>query len=335
MKQQKDRDYLDLEQELLNDIDRLHLKIRDIIYVNRNKKRYTLIVENCGTTNILKWNSKKSEYHSEQLKKEIDFYRKSENLNFLPPIIYSEENLILLKYISGKTVRAWIIDYRKEHDRKSCNEIIHNDFKLIINNIIGIFRELYTRPDGVADADDTILSLKNIFYVLYLSVPMSMPKSNLEKLILKVNLKLHHKIISQRFNELNKRIKEERDGLCNYAIHSDLHLNNLLVSNQDLNIRMIDWENISVGSILLDINYFYAFLFFLLEGLPLHQEYLKEAFENYLNEHDPHLKKLFFGINELFLVAISLNRSFSYDLSFIGFIKKLWGFHFKIKNIKI
>ncbi|MTI80459.1 MAG: aminoglycoside phosphotransferase family protein [Firmicutes bacterium] len=319
-----------LDIDLEKDIKRLNLEVVKVIFKNEKKQRYTILVKQGDELNILKWNNFNEENHLDLLKKEIMFYKEYQSEIFLPRLRLSESNLLLIEYIKGKTLRSSIIYYI------SClkgQDHITQDFEILIANLISTLKSFYSLEENNNLYDkETSKRISDYFNSLLISGPMDSSKI-LERNILRIIRRLLSRIINKKIQLYCKQLEENDISFNSKVFHGDFHLNNLLIS--DGGMKIIDWENYDKGPLFIDISYCYAMIMFLLRDLPKHQELVKNKFNAFLCEYDPHLKKSFQDINRLFYLAISVNRSFGHQVPISYFLKKIFIFPFKLINYSI
>lgn len=308
-------------EELLNDLTNLELLVIEIIYYNPRKQRYILKVKKEKTMFILKWNDLDKTESLNMLQNEIKQYENNTYCNYSPKLIYSNENLILLEYIEGITLREWIINYRKE--QKSIEE-----FRIIIDELIQILMSMYKRKDNKFISPSTFIStLQSYYRSVFFSSPMSAKRNKIENTLLRINNKLLRKKINKSFKLLEEKLNSEHIKLNCYPIHSDFHLNNIIVENHEENILIIDWENIKESSFLIDVVYLYVFIHNLLDGLKSEQTYLNKQFEQVIDFYQPELNEIFRDTSEIFLIGISTNRLFGYHAKAYDFLKGIFDIH--------
>jgi hypothetical protein len=149
------------------------------------------------------------------------------------------ENYILTLYVdSSSTLRAWLGDYRSKNTRKnqSNQAPIDNEFVIIIENLFNYFEFIRNYPGGDSGKINeerrfTIMFNSNVF-----SAPNSIKKSPL-KYVTKLIYFTNYRAISKVKKYINNKSYNKAQG----HIHGDLHLNNIIVSRND--IYIIDLEN--------------------------------------------------------------------------------------------
>ena len=318
--------------DLLQKIDSLGYKIERVIYQNERKQRYALLVTyGDGEQGVLKWNSTSNAVHFNKINKEVEFLKRNQNF-YLPDLIYSESNLLLLKYLDGSTLREWITDYRNNM-QKSKEDVVSHEFITVVEGITGYVDSYYFKGEKRACEVDLIKGFNSYFNRVYLSSPMSKKKNKTEKFILRVNRKVYRKALNSKFIKLNEMLKTKNLDKYFLQIHADLHLNNIYVCRPDLEVKVLDWENSENSFMLFDLNYLFCFMMYLLDGLPKHQEHLYNEFDKLASEKFGDIKEPFFYAHDIFMTGISLNRDFGYKISFLRFLKELITFGSKLKKI--
>lgn len=319
-----------IDELLVNKLSSLKYRLEKIVYHNPIKRRYTLIISRNEIYYILKWNHPDEYEHLNKLSKEINFYKNNKDKGFLPKLIYFESNLMIIEFIESITLREWLINYISSLN----GDVVDDKFKSKINILSNNLKELYLEANENVELNSTFKSLTTYFGKLCTSVPMSAPRNRIEFFLLRSNWIINKRNISKVIQSLwiqnNKGINNIESK--SHSIHADLHLNNIIVPLKGEYIKIIDWENSTKGTIFEDINYLLTFTKCLFREFPKHQIYIDEKFEDVVKELDENKLALFKEIDELYALAISVNRSFGYNVSITSFLTNLFKFQIKIRR---
>lgn len=199
----------------------------DLIQKSDWKKTYILKIRKDNEYFILK---AFSENTPKNIKKkfisEIQFYQNNSK-EYLPKLIINTENILILEYIDGVTLRETLIK----------NEITEN----IIENLFINIGKLYSDNKKIINNHATydfnnafshLSALKQSGPIQTKNMKVLFIKKIINKLVLFI-LKLKLKIIIHNINT---------DKIQSGFVHGDFHYNNILISNGT--IKFIDFENI-------------------------------------------------------------------------------------------
>jgi len=317
---------ISINQTLQSDLSRLQLTLVTVIHDNTHRNRCSLIVKNTQNKKyFMKWIHPSAQAnHFTNLNNESTFLSSNSRLDFLPCVVHSERNILLLDFIESKSLRDWLIDYRRVIKNK---ETVSDDFinfvKILINNL-GLF---YFNSNKAVEKSEISEYFLVLWSKLLRSGPMKTKRGSIEQ---QLSIVLY-KIFSRRVKRHVKRliVKSDNLGLYNKTTHGDLHLTNIIVSSNPRNIYIVDWEVVQKnGSWVNDIAFLYSNLFALLNGLPFHQQYLYDSFRKMVQNQNPQNITLFNAFTRLFCHAALTNRNFLYKIRFFDLLSNYIKFLF-------
>lgn len=323
---------MNIDEKLAYDLHRLDLKLIQEIFPKETRLRYTLLVEKDNQRFIFKWHHPDilnifeypyEKIYAEKLTKEIDYYEKNKNKQYIPKLIYSEKNLILLEYVEGVTLREWLIKYLSSSLNARNQDIPSEEFKEIIQKTVCFLKEYYKcrTNDENLDVENTKNSIKETFYYLMTLGPMDVRDKRIESIIKRGLRIITKRVFRFKIDRFSNLIIEKIPLNRTCLIHGDLNLNNIMLSNVANKVIVLDWENNNQDTILLDLNYFYSMCLELLEGLPRHQEFVANKVDEFISIQHPEIKEAFYEINKLYKIGISINRRFRYNSSLSSFLR--------------
>lgn len=323
--------------QLVDDLSKLKLDPIEIYFSNERKGRFTLLVKNIDSLQVLKWNKTHGfNEHFIKLNKEINFYRKNKNEQFLPKLIYYENHFLLIEHFDSNNLRKWIIEYISSKKKFENAKGINVEFKKVIENYFVALSSL--KKLGIASKEKKINIERYVtryFSKLFKSGPMNTSRPPIEERLSRSYFFVFYPLLKKRAGKIEKKINENNLTLSKGIIHGDLHLNNILVQKEKADIKIIDWENISYNYTLFDLCYSFVMLYFLLYGFEEHQRYLFTKFKTYVKKNYPVEREIIFEILNLYYNAILTNRKFgNYNLSFLHFIKYIFLLPFNISHFK-
>lgn len=323
---------MNIDEKLAYNLHRLDLKLIQEIFPKETRLRYTLLVEKDNQRFIFKWHHPDilnifdypyEKKYAEKLAKEINYYEKNKKKQYIPKLIYAENNLILLEYVEGVTLREWLIKYRSSSSNARNEDIPSDEFKEIIQKTVCFFKEYYkcSRNDENLDIEKTKDSIEKTFYYLMASGPMDVRDKRIESIIKRGLRRIIKKTLRFKVDRFSNHIIEKIPLNLTFSIHGDLNLNNLMLRNKANEIIILDWEDNNQNTILLDLNYFYSMLLELLDGLPRHQDYVAKEVDEFISIQYPEIKEAFYETNKLYKIGISINRRFGYSSSLRNFLR--------------
>ena len=240
-------------------------------------------------------------------KNEIEFYANNKS-KYIPKMIITDKNFLVLNYIDGKTIREYIDFNRIQNNDEKPNV----DYLLVES--IGVLDWFYSLGKGVFESTqenvnlilDTLMGrIRNLIK----SGPKNTSRSKFEDLMLNLMLKVFFPLIKKK---IKKRILVWRNNnfkiLSSYG-NTDLHVNNFLVDSNGL--KLIDFENIiSPGVWLSDILYFYA-SFYACFYSKTEKEKIKTHAYNHILKIEPKFKRVdIISLLDIFCSSAEANSRF-------------------------
>lgn len=327
---EKEAKIMNLDKKLSNDLTRLNITIDRCIFSNQRKNRYVFLINFRGKKAILKWNNPDNIQNCNSLKNEIEYYINNKS-TFIPKLLYFEDYLFIIQYYENDTLRDWLIQYQIENEKQN-PACTWDSFKQVIQNLMLFIDESYIETNTMVNKEPLIFMLRGYFNNLCYSTSSKYTALNrCYHFCLKLERVLFSKSINKAFHRLDQILVSE--SIKSYKIHADLHLNNILIEKDNYNIKIIDWENHTEGALYMDLNYLYAFIQSLLEGLPKHQHYVCTEFKSYLSKKDPSAIEPFFYIHKIYYAGVLLNKDFSYKKNLKSIIKSMLMFHRNINSV--
>lgn len=262
----------------------------DLIQNSDWKKTYILKIRKDNEYFILKAYSEDTPKNiKKKLISEIQFYQNNSK-EYLPKLILNTENILILEYIDGVTLREALI--KNEITEEIIEDLfidigkLYSDNKKIINK-----HAIY----DFYNAFSHLSALKQSGPIQTKNIKVSFIKKVINKLELFI-LKYKLKIV---INDINI------DKLQNGFVHGDFHYNNILISNGK--IKFIDFENIKYdGFFDFDILYLIVMMEVFIEKDSFQiKTIFKAELEKFLSKNLNLIK-----IYDLYKTAISSNEKF-------------------------
>ena len=262
-------------------------KLVEIIQENERKKTKLIKVKKDSQYYIVKAIGKESPIDiKNKFFIEVEYY-KNHQQEYLPKFIESNEELLILEFIQGKSLRKTLID--NSLDTKILALLIKNVQEIYINS-----KRKNKDPNNFKNVFSHLSNLLQSGPIQTKDIKVSFYKRILNKLILLVlNLKLRWYI---------SRI--DKEDLKNGFMHGDLHYNNIIINNNG-DVKFIDFENIRHdGFFDFDIMYLYAMLEINIDSESEEMKILQDAINQLLRNN--FLMKIY----NLFRYSVNLNNRF-------------------------
>jgi len=218
-------------------------KLVEIIQENERKKTKLIKVKKDSQYYIVKAIGKESPIDiKNKFFIEVEYY-KNHQQEYLPKFIESNEELLILEFIQGKSLRETLID--NSLDTKILALLIKNVQEIYINS-----KRKNKDPNNFKNVFSHLSNLLQSGPIQTKDIKVSFYKRILNKLILLV-LKFKLRWYISRI---------DKEDLKNGFMHGDLHYNNIIINNNG-DVKFIDFENIRYdGFFDFDIMYLYAML---------------------------------------------------------------------------
>jgi thiamine kinase-like enzyme len=267
---------------LLNDY-----KLIELIQESKWKKTMLFKIEKDGVNYIVKSIDKASPVDiKNKFLIEVEYY-KHQQYEYLPKYIESNQELLILEFIQGRTLRE---------------ELKHNllDAKtlaLLIRNI----EELYVASKRKNKGDN---NFRNAFFHLSSLLQRGPIQTKYFKVsfLKKILNKLFLLVLNIKLGWYISRI--DKKYLKNGFVHGDLHYNNIIIDNGG-EVKFIDFENIRYdGFFDFDIMYLYAMLEINIDAESEEMKILQDAINQLLRN------KYLMKIYTLFRYSVNLNNRF-------------------------
>jgi len=263
-------------------------KLVEIIQVNHKKKTRLIKVEKDNQYYIVKAIAEDSPLDiKSKFLVEVEYYR-NHHQEYLPNLIECNEQLLILEFIEGKSLRETLID----------NSINSKCLSLLIRNIENLYIDSKKEILNRSNYKNVFSHLSNLMQ----SGPMQNKhiKSPLYKALFKKFI-----LLFLKFKLFWYLYKLKKGDLMSGFTHGDFHYNNIIIENEG-SVKFIDFENIRYdGFFDFDIMYLYAMLEINIDSESEEMKMLKDGINELLR--NKFLIKIYF----LFRYSISLNNRFS------------------------
>jgi serine/threonine protein kinase len=262
-------------------------KLVEIIQENERKKTKLIKVKKDSQYYIVKAIGKESPIDiKNKFFIEVEYY-KNHQQEYLPKFIESNEELLILEFIQGKSLRETLID--NSLDTKILALLIKNVQEIYINS-----KRKNKDPNNFKNVFSHLSNLLQSGPIQTKDIKVSFYKRILNKLILLV-LKFKLRWYISRI---------DKEDLKNGFVHGDLHYNNIIINNGG-DVKFIDFENIRYdGFFDFDIMYLYAMLEINIDAESEEMKILQDAINNLLRN------KCLIKIYSLFRYSVNLNNRF-------------------------
>lgn len=262
-------------------------KLVEIIQENERKKTKLIKVKKDSQYYIVKAIGKESPIDiKNKFFIEVEYY-KNHQQEYLPKFIESNEELLILEFIQGKSLRKTLID--NSLDTKILALLIKNVQEIYINS-----KRKNKDPNNFKNVFSHLSNLLQSGPIQTKDIKVSFYKRILNKLILLV-LKLKLRWYISRI---------DKEDLKNGFMHGDLHYNNIIINNNG-DVKFIDFENIRHdGFFDFDIMYLYAMLEINIDSESEEMKILQDAINQLLRNN--FLMKIY----NLFRYSVNLNNRF-------------------------
>ena len=267
---------------LLNDY-----KLIELIQESKWKKTMLFKVEKDGVNYIVKSIDRASPVDiKNKFLIEVEYYKHQQH-EYLPKYIESNEELLILEFIQGKSLRESLID--NSLDAKILALLIKNVQEIYINS-----KRKNKDPNNFKNVFSHLSNLLQSGPIQTKDIKVSFYKRILNKLILLV-LKFKLRWYISRI---------DKKDLKNGFMHGDLHYNNIIINNNG-DVKFIDFENIRHdGFFDFDIMYLYAMLEINIDSKSEEMKILQDAINQLLRD------KFLMKIYNLFRYSVNLNNRF-------------------------
>jgi hypothetical protein len=290
------------EQEFADRLRDAGLHLERHLMVNERKRQVTaLALDAAGQRVIAKW---AAAGESGGIDAERAFYESQQLAEQCVQLIRSEDGLLILEYVESTTLRQWLLVHLDEGGSGRDDAEAFSDFEAVVRSYIGIFA---TWPGGTkfGYSQSTRTTLLSLYGKLLTSGPQDTAAKPWERKLNRLVSKFSKPALAKSSSQL--RYSSEGDSR---TIHADLHLNNLLVVTGSLQIKLIDWENATQGSPLVDLIYSCVMIRALLQGRSKHLQGFDHAMGGLTAEFDGPAQEAFAFYSGVFGSAIAQNRRF-------------------------
>lgn len=297
-----------LPESLQADLVSAELSPVEVLFSNPRKGRWTLKVNQRGERlpAVLKWcHSAADKEHYESFQRELAFYRRFDGNSFLPRPFLFEQNFLLIEYVPGNSLRQYMLACARKGDSTGACEVLET-----LKLLLGQLEVFYAPRRGHIDLTDTSKELTALWLKLFLSGPMGTKRSRLEKWLARVMAPPMSRIVQRMFRRSLKKAYAGKEVATCGIIHGDLHCNNIIVSDDNKKILLIDFENIEDDRFwMLDLLYLCPMVLKLTKGYELRKNVLDVVTNSSLFSS---VEELIFFKQSLRLmhVAIFFNRRF-------------------------
>jgi thiamine kinase-like enzyme len=311
-----------IPEHIRSNLRQLNLSSKELIFKNDRKGRYNIIAVNNSESYFVKINDPSvSEEHTQKFRRELEFYKTTQRSRLYPNYIDSNQNILALENLQAESLRHWIINYI-END--STNEdVVSDKFTQFTANLQKTIERLYFSsqviPNSICEAkkpdideDELFISyISNNCSRLFTSGPMNTSRGWIEQ---KWGSILRTGYINLFRQELSKILSNTSYEPDLEPVHSDLHQDNVLVSDKNT-VHIVDWENCRYGFWISDIAFLSATIFALLRNHPNHYEKVDEAISEIILQYEKEAFPIFDWVRSSMKNAISTNRRFHHNPS--------------------
>ena len=216
-------------------LNNINYPVKEIFCFNERKQQITFksFAEKFGEV-VVKYSLKKTR----TISNEIDFYVENHMKHYIPVLNDYGDNYFILKYYKSITLLNYL---EKTVDK--------NEIKFILEKINEFIEDFYTVKPYHLNAD-VKKYLLGCFTKLLTSGQYGRTRYQLSQHIAGIVNKIARKLLMLSIKEKHGNIQ---------TIHGDLHLNNILVTNNN-EILIIDWECTRRDSPLIDLMYLSAMI---------------------------------------------------------------------------
>jgi len=258
-----------------------------LVQKNDRKDTYIIKIKKESTYYILKaYTDKTPSDIRMKFRSEINFY-KNNYKKYLPKLIMSTENILILEYIDGVTLREYLITNKLNKD-----------------NLILLFSYINQLYEDNKEVKNNNLSYNNAFShlsALTQSGPMQTKYIKISFFRKFFNL-LNYTILKYKLKNILKKIDVSK--LMIGFKHGDFHYNNILISKCE--IKFIDFENISYQGVFdFDILYLLVMVEIYIKDNQELNNIFQQELSNIFNKNNDLIK-----IYYIYKRAISLNKRF-------------------------
>jgi hypothetical protein len=311
-----------IPENIRSNLHQLNLHPKELVFKNERKGRYNIIATNDNENYFVKINDPSvSEDHTQKFRRELEFYKTTQRSRLYPNYIDSTSDIIVLENLRAESLRYWIINYI-ENDSTN-NDVVSDKFIEFVTNLQKSIEKLYFSsqviPNSICEPKTADIDEEELFisYIsnncsrLFTSGPMNTSRGWIEQ---KWGSLLRTGYINFFRQELSTILSNTSYEPYLEPVHSDLHQDNVLVSDEN-NVYIVDWENGRYGFWISDIAFLSATIFALLRNHPNHYEEVDEAISEIIIQYDKEAFPIFDWVRTSMKNAISTNRRFHHNPS--------------------
>jgi len=284
-----------------------NLKIIKELYINQKKKQYSYLLRDIsGNFVFCKIKEDLDSKGKSHLENEANFFRKYPNQNFSPKMIANyDDEIILYQYFKSISLKSHFDSLKIKPNAK-----IPEEFKILISNLIQILKKLNEFSSSPKFSELIFRKkMKQHWYNLINSGPLGYKTRKIESFAKKtISMLFKPSFLTPPKIKFHKnRNSSQYDG---NITHGDLHLNNIIVSTDKKQIKIIDWENWEESFFFTDLIYISSILLIYFEGFKLYQDYIKKMFYTWIYRDFPEYLKSYIEFSNKFYTFGKINRNF-------------------------
>jgi len=308
-------------------LEKLNLKFVKVLQFNERKKSHILLVKkNNNEEAILKIISDDSDSKTKNsFKTESDFYNNVSNNNLLSTFM-KNENYILFEKFLGTELSSFL---QKDFSKNELEKLLEILFDAFDSTFLS---EAFSNKQKTNLINDSCLKFEDRLSNLLASGPKGTQNSKFEKFILRQIFKFFSAKIKKFFFLISNEFVQNNFKIISKFGHNDLHCNNILI-NDDLNIKIIDFENTSKpGFFLVDMLYFFGTFSAICGKKKKNRNVIQNSFLKYLTQKTKIDKNLLTQLLNLFYFAAQSNSRFRFSnsISFLSMLNFIYSI-FKLK----
>lgn len=251
-----------------------------------------------------------------EFENEVRFYNAHGQSDAVPDLLWANDRLLAIEYFQSLTLRDWLLVYLDRLEQDEVKPELRIVMERLFEGLVSLYASNISFRDMNADIRndglDIVSALIDVYNIVHRSGPMGVTRGYIET---RVSRFLGSLATGKVNNYLNHIVQRQQGHITRGLNHGDLHLNNILVS-EDLMVKTVDFARGSEnGFPIVDLLYLTTVTGAMFNQHPNHMEFFVESLIDKVLSQWNSSVELFRSALPVLELAISLNSRFHYRSS--------------------